>query len=320
MVKKKDRTIFILIMIGILIILLNKGCDLSYLESNEKDRDSRGHSRLFSEWSLTSLSITVGAIIDDDCMDACEDIWLPCYDDCDALYCDDYFDCLGVCNTAPNPCGELELCRGGLIGERLACHLECGFWYAGGYDLETQISIMETYPWINDTGTEGECTNMCDLVYWTAYDDCMDTHEVDCEACQDDCYTLESGEDCDVCEDECDEGAEICIIPCVTEGEIYMWDGEPVTDLGDWFETNFPTFHEQFEEACNGLYFDGNLVSTANEYGCQDANLFYYADCRAPPLLSVEEVCETIGGTWICYADCDSVECDEPGAIITCEI
>jgi len=99
-------------------------------------------------------------------------------------------------------------------------------------------------------------------------------------------------------------------------------DGEPVDHVGNWFEESFPTFYDEFEELCNGDYFDGTFVSIANTMGCTDADLFYYMDCTDAPLLSAQEVCETIGGTWSCYPDagCDSDECEEPNAVLMCEI
>ena len=69
-----------------------------------------------------------------------------------------------------------------------------------------------------------------------------------------------------------------------------------------------------------GDYYEGVCNSEINIYGCTNANLFYYEDCDAIPIMSLQTVCETIGGEWTCDAICDSDTCEEPNAILTCTI
>jgi hypothetical protein len=325
MSKKNKSNIGIVIIVILLLLLFFKGCEdkiLSLDIDKANPRYDSGSSRLFSDWSLTSLMITSGLILDPVCMEGCADIWVPCFENCDTLYCDNYFNCLGDCDDWLSPCWNLDNCEDLAMNFRLSCNLECGLWYddPGGYDLETELEILESYPWINETVTLTECTNTCIGIHVEIINNCSDEFESDCDLCQENCYDDNQGEDCLSCEEFCEDGALECVEPCVTEGEIYLWDSEPVTDVGAFYEEGFPHFYERFSELCEGDYFEGVWISTSNTMGCVDADLFYYEDCDEFPMISSANVCETIGGTWTCDAECDSDECAEPAAILTCEV
>jgi len=164
---------------------------------------------------------------------------------------------------------------------------------------------------------DAECMDACEALWHICDDDCALLYCDEYEACMLGCDEIE--EDCLDCEDVCDDAAWACVVPdCVLVDETAIWDGEPVDDLGTWFEYSFPGFTGLFEEACEGGYFEGDWNSESNIYGCTDVDMFYYEDCETEPLTSLQEVCETIGTVWTCTAPCDIDECDEPNATITC--
>lgn len=317
MKKNNNKLTNVLIVVGIVLLLLNfKSCEVD--NNNELDerlnaRAFGGGGRIFSS-GFTSLSIFVDMVPDWDCVEACTDIWLPCFDVCDELYCDPYYECRTACQEEPEGCWEMQDCRDEAMNTNLECYLDCGFDYDDARFLcDDDAECLEDIE-LDLTACQGNCHS----VYLVEYQECYNEYHDDCSACLDDC-----GDDCENCEMECELGAEACIVPdCIIgEGEVYLWDGEPVGHVGDWFEESFPTFYDEFEELCNSDYFDGTFVSIANTMGCTDADLFYYGDCTDAPLLSAQEVCETIGGTWSCYPDagCDSHDCEEPNAVLMCE-
>lgn len=130
-------------------------------------------------------------------------------------------------------------------------------------------------------------------------DECMDvliplyTYCMETEGCFDE-------DSCAVCDDAFEEALEEadCIVEC--NEETYIWDGTPVTDVSGFYSRGFPNFYERVSTACTGGIFMGNWVEDAHRGGCFDFEFGAFIRCDSPSISSAGEVCETIGGTWVC--------------------
>lgn len=345
MAKKKNNKIRDILIVIAILLLFWKGCEVDELQFSEEELSKAarvGIGGRISHLSFTNLSIFVDFVPDWDCIDDCEEEGEICYDDCDTLYCDEYYGCITDCQEPPEACWERSNCRDEAMGEYLGCGLDCVFAYADDIEVCDEVffapvSLPEFFELIpsvyaipEDLGEcyddaemeQGWCEGTCWTIYLIEYQDCYDEFQPECMECLNECYDLPIAEDCATCSDACDDEVMDCIDPdCILdEGEVVIWDGTPIDNLGEWFESGFPIFHTEFEDLCNGDYYEGTFVSTEDTMGCTDADLFYYEDCDEMPILSTAAVCDTIGGTWTCYAECDSAECDEPNAVLICEI
>jgi len=101
-------------------------------------------------------------------------------------------------------------------------------------------------------------------------------------------------------EDVCEEAYQNTLMnDCTTEcrEEVYMWDGTPVTNLGEFAETAYPDFISRTSLNCESWLMGGNWVSTTTKVGCTDATFIM---CDGESITDAKEVCEVIGKSWTC--------------------
>lgn len=150
--------------------------------------------------------------------------------------------------------------------------------------IETEFEYGDCVDACNDEASD-YCYETVENIYSDEYDDCM--------------YSFEDGIlVCEriTCEDNYMETLlSDCSIRC--EGEIYVWDSTPVTNLGEFAETAFPNFVFRSSLICNDWIMSGEWVSESDKVGCLDAG---WIMCDSDSLTSAGEVCETIGYTWTC--------------------
>jgi len=203
------------------------------------------------------------------------------------------------------------------IGEHIDCILDYEDEFTGCLDMFFICTDIcdETFPITDEIE---ECWDGCDEVYEITADICdeiIDEHELDeCYDDAEDAYD-ECDIDCDSEFIECsiDCGDEIiapcvevlidsvyeCLEECMIGEETVVWDGTEITDIGEFYETSFPQFIEQFTMVCE-WFGAGDYVATENKFGCE--NMMFWTEWLAPYMQSIESaktVCETIGGTWI---------------------
>lgn len=101
------------------------------------------------------------------------------------------------------------------------------------------------------------------------------------------------------CEAEYDRTlSEECRVAC--SEETYVWDGTRVTDVGNFYATNYPIFYANSEARCNSWVHEGTWISTPNKIGCTDFLWFMEGSCTSPSIGSAGVVCEAVDGTFIC--------------------
>lgn len=123
------------------------------------------------------------------------------------------------------------------------------------------------------------CESDCDHEYLTCLDGCADEYESPC---------IEAAVGCvyDTLSD------------CITMVETATITDSSVSDIGGFYETNFPMFTEQFTGMCEWLLM-GDFISTPEKFGCDE--YIFFGGWFAPYLQSIEsfgEVCSQIGGTF----------------------
>jgi len=194
------------------------------------------------------------------CTDACDIPSLICHDTCDNE--SNYNGCMDMCDSIDfEEGGELEA------------------------DVAHSLSVDEF-------GDVYECYDTC---YTNYYDN----------ICHTNCETDLSPE-MDICYSDCDETADSAFMAnCFVDiNETYIWDGLPVYDIGYFFRTNYPAATENYLNKCTDFIHDGVWTDTANFIGCTDFFGFDFWEegttCSDPSLISVANVCETIGWHWNC--------------------
>lgn len=143
------------------------------------------------------------------------------------------------------------------------------------------LGIFEDYDYVDKFTGESYCfDNTCWDEVEMGFYMCMETY----------------GDDDPICEDEY---LEILISECSIrcEEEIFVWDGNPVTDIGAFSEMAFPNFYRLSEERCRSFIWDGIWTSEPDKIGCEDS---FFIFCNSNSLISAKEVCTTIGKVWTC--------------------
>ena len=178
----------------------------------------------------------------------CDDETMDCMDDCDEEFPppDDIDDCEDNCYDIEDDCyDECDNTEG-------VCRADCVALYVGG-ELDECYDVCEydLYGCENDCFREWDsCDYLCNEDTYICYDVCIEEFASPC---------FEDTVDC----------MYDCLEECVIGEEIVEWDGSEVTNIGEFFETSFPQFTEQFEGMCEWLIM-GDFVSTENKYGCVD--------------------------------------------------
>lgn len=232
---------------------------------------------------------TTGDDVVDDVLEELRLLLEPMDDEC----IEDEGACLVGCDFAFEDCGDD-------VG---SCYETCNDIYP--YTDEIESCQDECYV------TEDVCLNSCDIELLTFVD-----IDIDTERCYDTCY--DEGDVCGVecdgeyygCLDDCDsEVGEVCIdgvaecyyncvFDCIPEDETTIWDGSEVTNVGEFYEVNFPRFSGQVSTMCDTIMF-GNYVSQEDKFGCVDLEAFgFWMMGLMRSIESAEVVCETIDGEW----------------------
>jgi hypothetical protein len=170
---------------------------------------------------------------------------------------------------------------------------------SGGASFLKALTIFGNYDYIDETGEgycfDEECWEEADL----EYDLCCG--EIAYSINQRGIFYVGMGElDFGECPIECEEEYEEkllneCAVRC--EEETFIWDGTPITNLGEMSREAFPNFMYKSETFCNSIFIEGNWIENEDAVGCTDA-FFIFCDTRS--LESAQEVCEGIGKSWTC--------------------
>ena len=86
-----------------------------------------------------------------------------------------------------------------------------------------------------------------------------------------------------------------CSIPC--EQENYVWDGTPVTNIGEFYDNGFPNAVDSWEARCESWIHGGTWVQEEFAIGCTDAILM---GCDSQSVISGGAVCEMVGYNFVC--------------------
>jgi len=300
---------FYVIIIIIIILLSIKGCESIKVLSLKNNAGDAIEASLKYNRGGTSPSISEDTFIryltmelepltfpcvmgEGDCMMTCLDGLFvcgdeeadECFDTCDTTYPlpDDYDECSDTCDTVEEVCydecaAEYEL-SGNYNFYNAFEIIPAAYAIADDFDIEYEEYLEDCE---NECYREwDECNYLCDEEYNDCCGVCVDTYISPCFGETVDCiYT--------------------CLEDCVIGDEIVVWDGSEVTDISNFYTTNFPQFTEQFAGICEWLIF-GDFASTPNKFGCVDYAFFgdWFAS-HLDSINSMEEVCITIGGEFI---------------------
>ncbi len=100
----------------------------------------------------------------------------------------------------------------------------------------------------------------------------------------------------------CDYELDMGLFECryETGNETVEWDGTPVTDVNAFFESGYPMFYRDSKSQCESWFRGGTWIDTADKVGCVEFRFFADSGCRSVSIESAKNVCETIGGEFIC--------------------
>ena len=157
-----------------------------------------------------------------------------------------------------------------------------------------------------DTGCEFPYTRedidtMCSTICIDLEFSCFDT-EMECTDACTNFYLTEAIDETPDIALICDFEYDMAIIDCRHESvnESFTWDGTPVTDLNGFFQTGYPIFYDNSKSSCEGWFRTGTWIDTPDKVGCIDFGFFAEFGCGMESILSAQNVCETIGATWVC--------------------
>jgi hypothetical protein len=215
--------------------------------------------------------------LDDACI-AGEEV---CLDGCDTAFmgCDDGLgDCYDACDETYPYTEEIASCIDTCHATSAACVEDCGeVAYPMMADPDSSGGLAGCEADCYDTGDR--CAEDCDSEYIGCSDICDDSIPSTCLEAEVDCYYT-------------------CVADCIPEDEVVTWSGGDVSDIGGFFEGNFPRFSANFDAVCETLLF-GEYIATEHAFACVD--YAFFGDIIIPLLhgwASAQVVCETLGGTW----------------------
>lgn len=213
------------------------------------------------------------------CLDACDDEFMDCDDGLE--------DCYDTCDETYPMTDEIIACQDECFAVGDDCSTACAMEGEGGA-MEIAMGEEGGMLIIDDTtdcedacyAEEESCIDTCDSEYIGCCGTCDETLPDTCLEREVDCYYG-------------------CVDECIPEDETVVWSGEEVTNVGEFYNMNFPMFSAQFETICEAMFF-GDYISTPNAFICND--YVFFADFFIPMIRSwnsAKDVCEHIGHTWI---------------------